>query len=72
MTTLGATATYQAETFATADGWWAVRVVALMFGFTQAARFDEVEEAVRDLIACSLDVDEAEVGEIVVSEKVWS
>lgn len=72
MTTLGATDTYRAEAFATADGWWAVRVVGLKFGFTQAARFDEVEEAARDLIACSLDVDETEVGRIVVSERVWS
>ena len=72
MTTLGATGTYRAEAFHTADGWWAVRVVGLKFGFTQAARFDEVEEAARDLIACSLDVDETEVGRIVVSERVWS
>lgn len=71
MTTLGAIDN-RAEAFHTADGWWAVRVVGLKFGFTQAGRFDEVEEAARDLIACSLDVNETEVGGIVVSETVWS
>ena len=72
MTTLSTTDAYRAEAFHTADGWWAVRVVGLKFGFTQARRFDEVEESARDLIACSLDVDQTEVGEIVVSETVWS
>lgn len=72
MTTLGTTDAYRAEAFHTADGWWAVRVAGLKFGFTQATRFDEVEETARDLIACSLDVNETEVGRIVVSETVWS
>jgi len=72
MTSLSATDTYHAEAFHTADGWWAIRVVGLKFGYTQAAHRDEVEEMARDLIACSLDVDEAEVGNVVVSERVWS
>ena len=72
MTTLGTTDVYQVEAFWTADGWWAVKVLGLKFGYTQAARFDEVEDAARDLIACSRDIDESEVGTIVVSERVWS
>ena len=72
MTTLGATDIYQAEAFGTADGWWAVKVVGLKFGYTQAAHFDEVEDAARDLIACSMDIDQTDVGTIVVSERVWS
>ena len=72
MTTLSTTDAYQAEAFPAADGWWAVRVVGLKFGFTEAAHRDGVEEAARDLIACSLDVDETEIGKVVVSERVWS
>ena len=72
MTTLSTTDAYRAEAFHTADGWWAIRVLGLKFGFTQAAHRDEVEETARDLIACSLDVDETEVGRIVVSERVWA
>jgi hypothetical protein len=72
MTILGATDTYHVEAFSTADGWWAVRVVGLKFGYTQAAHFDEVKDAARDLIACSLDIDETDVGTIVINEKVWS
>lgn len=72
MTTLGTTDMYQVEAFNTADGWWAVRVLGLKFGYTQAAHFNEVENAARDLIACSLDIDETDVGAIVVNERVWS
>ena len=72
MTTLGATDIYRVEAFDTDDGWWAVKVVGLKFGYTQAANFDEVEEVARDLIACSLDIDETDVGTIVVNETVWS
>ena len=72
MTTLSTTDTYQAEAFYTADGWWAIRVVGLKFGYTQAAHRDEVEEVARDLIAGALDIDETAVGEVVVSERVWT
>lgn len=44
----------------------------MKFGYTQAARFDDVEDMARDLIACSLDIDETEVGTIVVNETVGS
>ena len=72
MTALGATDTYQVEAFDTDDGWWAIKVVGLKFGYTQAAHLDEVEDAARDLIACSLDMDETAVGAISVRETVWS
>lgn len=72
MTSLSMTDTYQAEAFYTADGWWAIKVLGMKFGYTQAAHRNEVEETVRDLIAGALDVDEDEVGEIVVSERVWT
>lgn len=72
MTTLGATDIYHVEAFGTDDGWWAVKVVGLKFGYSQAAHFDEVEDVARDLIACSLDIEETEVGTIVVNETVWS
>ena len=72
MTTLGATGTHHAEAFATSDGWWAIKVVGMKFGYTQAAHREDVEEVARDLIAGALDVDETEVGEVVVSERVWT
>lgn len=72
MTTLGTTDMHHVEAFNTVGGWWAVRVLGLRFGYTQAAHFDEVENAARDLIACALDIEEADVGAIVVNERVWS
>lgn len=72
MTTVDATDICHVEAFDTDDGWWAVTVVGLKFGYTQAEHFHEVEATARDLIACSLDIDETEVGTIVVSETVWS
>lgn len=72
MTTLGATGTHHVEAFETADGWWAVRVVGLKFGYTQAAHFDDVDGAARDLLACALDIEEADIGTIVVSERAWA
>lgn len=72
MTTLGTTDTYHVETFNTNDGWWAIKVVGLKFGYTQAERLEDVEDMARDLIACSLDIDETAVGTISVNESVWS
>lgn len=72
MGTISAAATHHAEAFRTDDGWWAIRAPGLKFGYTQAERFEDIEDMTRDLIACALDVDEAEVGTIVVSERVWS
>ena len=39
--------------------------------YTQARTFEEVREMARDLIALALDIDEAEVGEILVTENDW-
>ena len=47
------------------------RVAGLDANYTQARTLDEVREMVRDLIALGLDVDEAQVGEILVTEHDW-
>ena len=47
------------------------RVAWLDANYTQARTFEEVRDMARDLIALPLDVDEAEVGEILVGENDW-
>jgi len=49
--------------------WWVVRVPGLDANYTQARTLEEVEEMARDLIALTLDIDETEVGEIVITKR---
>ena len=69
-TTTVPTTTYRIETFQEGE-WWVARVAGLDANYTQARTFDEVPEMARDLIALALDIDEAEVGEILVTEHDW-
>ena len=64
------TTLYCVETFQEGD-WWVARVAGLDANYTQARTLEEVREMARDLIALALDIDEAEVGYIVVSENDW-
>lgn len=64
------TTTYRVETFQDEE-WWVARVAGLDANYTQARTFEEVREMARDLIALALDIDEAEVGHIVVIENDW-
>lgn len=68
-TTVPAT-TYRVEAFQEGE-WWVARVAGLDANYTQARTFDEVPEMARDLISLALDIDEAEVGEILVTEHDW-
>lgn len=52
-------------------GWWVVRVPGLNANYTQARTLEEVEEMARDLIALALDINETEVGELVITERDW-
>ena len=47
------------------------RVAGLDANYTQARTLEEVREMARDLIALALDVDEAAVGPIEVTENDW-
>jgi len=47
------------------------RVAGLDANYTQARTLEEVRDMARDLIALALDIDETEVGEIVVTENDW-
>lgn len=69
MTSTATTITYRVEAFKEGD-WWVGKVAGLDANYTQARTFDEVEEMARDLIALVLDIDEADVGPIVVTERV--
>lgn len=70
MTTATTAATYHVETFQEGE-WWVARVAGLDANYTQARTFEEVHEMARDLISLALDIDEDEVGEIVVTENDW-
>ena len=70
LTSLTPTTTYRVETFQEGE-WWVARVDGLDANYTQARTFEEVREMARDLIPRALDIDEAEVGEILVSENDW-
>ena len=70
MTSATTTTTYRVETFQEGE-WWVTRVAGLDANYTQARTFEEVREMARDLIALALDIDEAEVGHIVVTENDW-
>ena len=59
--------TYPVETFQDGD-WWVARVAGLDANYTQARTLEEVRDMARELIALALDVDEAEVGPIEVTE----
>ena len=69
MTSAAITITYRVDAFKEGD-WWVGEVAGLDANYTQARTFDEVEEMARDLIALVLDIDEADVGPIVVTERV--
>ena len=60
------TTTDHVEAFQEGD-WWLVRVVGLEANHTQAGTLEGVEGMARSLIALVLDVEEAEVGQIVVT-----
>ena len=47
------------------------RVAGMDANYTQARTFEEVRKMARDLIALALDIDEAEVGETLVTENDW-
>lgn len=47
------------------------RVAGLDANYTQAATFDEMWGMARDLITLAFDIDEAEVGQIVVTVNDW-
>ncbi|MCY3539277.1 MAG: hypothetical protein OXH10_05450 [bacterium] len=51
--------------------WWVARVVGLDANYTQARTFEEVGDMARDLIALALDIDEDEVGEVLVTKHDW-
>ena len=70
MTSVAAITPYRVETFQDGD-WWVARVVGLDANYTQARTLEEVREMARDLIALALDIDEAEVGPIEVTENDW-
>ena len=70
MTSVTTTTTYCVETFQEGERWVA-RVAGLDANYTQARTFEEVREMARDLIALALDIDEAKVGQIVVTENDW-
>ena len=67
MTSVASTTTYRVEALQDGD-WWVARVAGLDANYTQARTFEEVREMARDLIALALDIDEAEVGPIEVTE----
>ena len=50
---------------------WVAQGAGLDANYTQARTFEEVREMARDLIALALHIDEAEVGEILVTENDW-
>ena len=70
MTSATTTTTYRVETFQEGD-WWVARVAGLDANYTQARTFEEVREMARDLIGLALDIDEAKVAQIVVTENDW-
>ena len=70
MTSVATTTTYRVETFQEGE-WWMARVVDLDANYTQARTLDEVRDMARDLIALALDIDEADVGHIEVTENDW-
>lgn len=70
MTSGTTSTTYRVETFQDGD-WWVARVAGLDANYTQARTLEEVREMARDLIALALDIDEAEVGPIEVTENDW-
>ena len=70
MTSVTTTTTYRVETFQEGE-WWVARVAGLDANYTQARTFEEVREMARDLIALALDIDEVEVGEILVTKNDW-
>lgn len=62
--------TYRVETLQDGD-WWVARVAGLDANYTQARTLEEVPEMARDLIALALDIDDAEVGPIEVTQNDW-
>ena len=70
MTFPAASTAHQVETYREGD-WWVIRVPDLDANYTQARKPEEVEEIARDLIALALDIEEAEVGELVITKRDW-
>ena len=70
MTASTTTTTYHVETFQEGE-WRLARVAGLDANYTQARTFEGVREMARDLIALALDIDEVEVGEILVTKNDW-
>ena len=70
MTSATTATTHHVETSDEGD-WWVARVAGLDANYAQAATFDEMWGMARDLIALAFDIDEAEVGEIVVTVNDW-
>ena len=70
MTSATTATTHHVETSDEGD-WWVARVAGMDANYTQARTFEEVRKMARDLIALALDIDEAEVGETLVTENDW-
>ena len=70
MTSATTTTTHRVETFQEGE-WWVARVAGLDANYTQARTCEEVRDMARDLIAHALDIDETEVGHILVTESDW-
>lgn len=47
------------------------RIARLDANYSQAWTFQEVRETARDLIALTLDIDQAEVGQVLVTNNDW-
>ncbi|MXZ07010.1 MAG: hypothetical protein F4Y75_05830 [Acidimicrobiia bacterium] len=70
MTVKTRTASHRVETYQEGE-WWVARVAGLDANYTQARTFEEVGDMARDLIALALDIDEDEVGEVLVTKHDW-
>ena len=70
MTSATTTTTYRVEAFQEGE-WWVARVAGLDANYTRARTFEEVRDMARDLITLAMDIDEGEVGEILLTENDW-
>ncbi len=52
------------------DGWWGITVDELETVFAQTRHYDDVESEARSAIAFWFDVQESEVGRIIVTKSV--
>lgn len=65
MTSRTETKNHQVEAIRSGS-WWAITVPALPGVYSQAKRLDQVEAMAREAISMMLDINEADVGDIVV------